>query len=223
MCTDHWQTSIVFLLLFTTVQTAPEHPAEPVPANSTSNRSLPPSSLAPPPANASSGCELDVLTTLGWQQAFNPSGYSIAAVLPLNCSSVTWQSLGCLNTLTNLTLTGSLPDLPDSWAASNSFAALQVINMSSASLAGSLPSSWASPLAFPSLKVLNFSVTQLSGTLPLDWGQRGSFAELEELHLGMTDITGGQQYCACCTDVHMALNAHLQLFAIQQRAVQFMT
>ena len=150
---------------------------------------LPPSSLAPP-ANASSGCELDV----GWQQAFNPNGYSITAALPLNCSSVTWQCLGCLNTLTNLTLTGSLPDLPGSWAANNSFAALQIINISSASLAGSLPCSWASPLAFPSLKVLSFSVTQLSGTLPLDWGQRDSFVELEELHLGMTGITGGQQH-----------------------------
>ena len=154
---------------------------------------LPPSSLAPP-ANASSGCELDVLTTLGWQQAFNPNGYSITAALPLNCSSVTWQSLGCLKTLTNLTLTGSLPDLPGSWAANNSFAALQIINISSASLASSLPYSWASHLAFPSLKVLNISVTQLSGTLPLDWGQRDSFVELEELHLGITGVTGGQQH-----------------------------
>ena len=194
MCAEFWQTSIVFLLLFTTVQTAPEHPAEPVPASSISNQSLPPSSLVPPPATASSSCELNVLTTLGWQQPFNPNGYSITAALPLNCSSITWQTLGCLNTLTSLTLTGSLPDLPDSWAANNSFAALQVINISSASLAGSLPNSWASPLAFPSLKVLNVSVTQLSGTLPPDWGQRGSFAELEELHLGMTDITGGQQH-----------------------------
>jgi len=74
MCAEFWQTSIVFLLLFTTVQTAPEHPAEPVPASSISNQSLPPSSLAPTPANASSGCELDVLNTLGWQQAFNPNG-----------------------------------------------------------------------------------------------------------------------------------------------------
>ena len=81
--------------------------------------------------DASAGdCELATLQMLGWQQAYNPSGYSINTKLPSNCSLDTWQSLGCLQSLTNLTLTGSLPGLPDSWAHDGSFSTLQTMNFS---------------------------------------------------------------------------------------------
>lgn len=91
-------------------------------------------------------CELQVLTLLGWQHAYNPAGYAIYSELPANCSSSTWQSLGCLVSLTNLTLTGSLPALPDSWS-NGSFPALQVLNLSSSRIAGTLPASWGEPSA----------------------------------------------------------------------------
>lgn len=135
-------------------------------------------------------CELRVLTMLGWQTAYNAGGYSIMAELPTNCTSDVWQSLGCLKHVTNITLTGSLPDLPDSWAANESFPVLEVMNFSTSSLAGSLPPAWASTTAFPDLKVLDFSSTQLSGTLPVTWGQPAVFGALAELHLAQVSITG---------------------------------
>ena len=52
-----------------------------------------------PPVVAEGSCELDVLTALGWQQAYNPGGYSIQAELPINCTLDTWQSLGCVYSL----------------------------------------------------------------------------------------------------------------------------
>ncbi len=129
---------------------------------------------------------------MGWQQAYNPAGYNVDAVLPLNCSAETWQALGCLKSLVNLTLTGQLPDLPDSWAGNGSFPALQTLNFSSSSVAGSLPSIWALDTAFPELTVLNLSSTQLSGTLPTEWGQSNAFPKLAELDLGFVNITGLQ-------------------------------
>ena len=93
-------------------------------------------------------CELEVLSLLGWQQAYDPKGYTISANWPSNCSLNTWQSLGCLKVLTKLTLTGSLPNLPDSWAANGAFVALRALNLSSTTLTGSLPSSWAHPRHF---------------------------------------------------------------------------
>ena len=51
-------------------------------------------------------CELNTLGLLGWQQVYNPQGYTINTQLPSNCSSATWQALGCLRNLTKLTLTG---------------------------------------------------------------------------------------------------------------------
>lgn len=99
--------------------------------------------LSPASGLIASDCEHDTLNLLGWQQAYSPHGYTINSQLPSNCSTATWQALGCLKTLTNLTLTGSLPDLPDAWGANDSFPALQAMNFSSASLAGTLPSSWA--------------------------------------------------------------------------------
>ena len=140
-------------------------------------------------ASASAEHEVDMLTTLGWRHLYNPDGYSINAGLPVNCSLLTWNSLGSLKTLTNLTLTGKLPGLPASRAANGSFPALQTIDFSRATLAGSLPSSWSWKTAFPQLRALDLSATELSGNLPA-WGQRGSFPKLTELYLEHTGIAG---------------------------------
>lgn len=86
-------------------------------------------------------CELDVLDTLRWQQAYDPAGYSVVAPLPLNCTVETWQAMGCLKSLVNLTLTGQLPDLPDSWGANGSFPMLQSMNFSAALLPVHYPAS----------------------------------------------------------------------------------
>ena len=137
--------------------------------------------------------ELDLLNTLGWQHMYDPSGYSIDASLPSNCSLATWASLGSLHKVTNLTLNGNLPDLPDSWASNGSFPSLLAMNFSVTDLGGSLPSSWSSSSAFPHLSTLSFNATQLSGTLPEAWGQPGSFPKLTELYLDHTDITGATQ------------------------------
>ncbi len=130
---------------------------------------------------SSGSCELQVLQLLGWQQAYNASGYFIETELPSNCSVSTWGALGCLQSLVSLTLTGKMPDLPDSWAVNGSFPALQVMNLSGPPgnpLAGSLPSSWAAPVAFPELQILNLSDSQVSGTLRMGpygavWGRMG--------------------------------------------------
>ena len=159
-----------------------------------------------PPASGplASHCEHNTLRLLGWQQAYSPHGYSINTQLPSNCSLATWQALGCLKTLTNLTLTGSLPDLPDAWGANDSFHAVQAMNFSSASLVGTLPSSWALDMAFPQLQTIDFSMTQLSGQLPSTWGKRGAFQQLQALHLSQVNIAGENIPLArlCCTLVY---------------------
>lgn len=165
-------------------------------SNVTSAQNISPSDIAsmiapaPSPGSALPSCEIGVLTNLGWQQAFNQAGYAINAELPSNCSLSTWQSLSCLQHLTNLTLIGSLPDLPDSWGANDSFPALQALNVSTASLAGPLPSSWAQGTAFAALLTMNLSMTQLSGTLPTTWSQSSAFPSLTEIYLHQTNIRG---------------------------------
>ena len=156
--------------------------------------SVRPAVLPPAPAPESvlavKDCEQDVLGLLGWQQMYDPAGYTIHAALPLNCSTETWQAMGCLESLVNLTLTGQLPDLPDSWAVSGSFPALQTMNFSSSSLAGSLPSISATDTAFPELRVSNLSLTPLSGILPTEWGQSNAFLKLVKLELSGVNVTG---------------------------------
>lgn len=143
--------------------------------------------------NSSSDCrlnEVDILASLGWLHAYNSSGYSLKTSLPPNCSAATWKSLGCLTSLVTLHLTGSLPHLPDEWAASGSFPALKVLRFSSAELSGSLPSSWSQPAAFRNLLILEVKSTQLSAILPLEWGQAGAFERLTQLSIGDSKITG---------------------------------
>lgn len=182
---------MLFLLLGACIQQAACQTTAAAPSSSLpSQQAEQPSHTAQPPS--SSTCELQVLQLLGWQQAYNASGYAIVAEWPSNCSASTWQALGCLQSLVSLTLTGTLPDLPDSWAGNGSFAALQIMNFTgpAGNIAGSLPSSWAAPTAFPELQVLNLSTTQLSGTLPPEWGQPGALSALSELHLAGANLTG---------------------------------
>ena len=176
----------IFLLVQAGARIASGQPSLQSPAPKASNSSQP-SEIAPqlaPSPGSSNTCELEVLKQLGWQQAYHPDGYSINAQLPASWSSVTWQSLGCLTTLNNLTLTGSLPSLPDSWASNGTFSSLTALDLSHAQLNGTLPTSWGSPHSFPQLRTLNLTDTQLSGTLPACWGYEGAFEALQVLHLG---------------------------------------
>ncbi len=167
--------------------------------------------LAPALSHASGflapDCEHNTLTLLGWQQAYSPQGCTINTQLPSNCSSATWQALGCLKNLTSLTLTGHLPDLPDAWGANDSFPSLQAMKFSSVSLAGTLPSSWAQDMAFPQLQTMDFSMTQLSGPLPATWGKPGANQQLKVLHLNHINIAGETVHVRlariCCTLVSM--------------------
>ena len=80
--------------------------------------------------------ELDILQLLGWQNVYKPVGYAIVTELPANCTTQTWQSLGSLAALTDLSLTGNLLNLPDSWAAIGAFPSLSTLNLSSTTLTG---------------------------------------------------------------------------------------
>ncbi len=149
-----------------------------------------PLAAAPSPSASEPDCEHKVLQLLGWEHAYNPSGHSINAELPSNCSLQTWQSLRCLNSLRNLSLTGSLFNLPDAWATNGSFPTLQAVNFSTAQLRGPLPDTWGQGAAFWQLRLLNLSQIDLSGTLPAAWAQTGAFSQLEELQLDATPISG---------------------------------
>ncbi len=70
---------------------------------------------------AAPDCELSILARLGQNQAYNASGYTINTELPANFTADAWQSLGCLSSLTSINLTGSMPDLPESWADNGNF------------------------------------------------------------------------------------------------------
>ena len=151
-------TVYMIVLLHTCRQTASAQPSlqspdiqQPQPPGTSNASQLSPTKLAPFP-NSGLTCELEVLNQLGWQHLYSLSGYSISASLPFNCSSHTWQSLGCLTALTNFTLTGSLPSLPNSWATNNSFSSLQALDLSQAQLNGTLPASWGSASCFPRLR-----------------------------------------------------------------------
>ena len=153
------------------------------PSEGPANSSQPPShasAAAPSDVPQQLSCEMAVLSALGWQQPYNSNGYSINVQLPANCTKDTWQSLGCLQSLTNLTLIGNLSpfQLPDSWATAGCFPALVSLNLSATALAGSLPSSWATPEAFPQLQVLSLIGTQVTGTLLPGWAQKALSVQL---------------------------------------------
>ena len=168
--------------------------AAPKPEQATAAAAAAAATSAFKPLPALPTCEQNVLNALGWQQAYNPDSYTIDAEMSTIGSLDAWESLGCLTSLTNLTLRGKLPSLPDAWAANGSFPALQSMNFSFAVLAGSLPASWGQPGAFPELLNMNLSLTQLSGRLPPTWGSPEAFNKLQELRLATTNITGDHQY-----------------------------
>ena len=89
--------------------------------------------LSPASGPLAADCEHNTLRLLGWQQAYSPRGYTINTQLCSSCSTATWQALGCLKTLTNLTLTGSLPDLPD---ARGALQQLKALHLSQVNIAG---------------------------------------------------------------------------------------
>ena len=140
--------------------------------------------------SAEQDCEVTVLSLLGWQNVYDPGGYSINGILPSNCSLSTWESLGCLHSLVNLTLTGNLPSLPSSWAQNGSFPTLQSIDFGASNLVGTLPADWGQSTAFPKLTLLNLTATQLSGTLPEAWAQPNAFSKLAQLQLAVVNISG---------------------------------
>ena len=125
----HWTLSACILLLVC-VRTVSATAADP-PHSAAGNETFNFTDLAPAPAPFAQSfvtdCELHILNLLGWQQVYDPKGYTLAEEMPSNCSMSTWQSLGCLKALQNLTLTGSLLDLPDSWADTESFPALETL------------------------------------------------------------------------------------------------
>ena len=158
------------------------------------------------PSAAESSCERHLLELLGWQYAYDPAGYSVSTDLPTNLTADSWKSLGCLKSLTHLTLRGSIPDLPDAWATNGSFPALQSLNFAGSDLAGTLPDSWSQPNAFQKLQAVNVSFSHLSGTLPATWAQPDAFPALAELDLSTTAIHGEninvycKQHLACSVE-----------------------
>ena len=167
-----------------------QSPISPSDQSTRANQADAPSASLPEAAPEASACELATLSSLGWQDAFDPAGYEISAVLPPNTTFDTWESLGCLSSLVNLSLAQGVYPLPDAWATNGSFPLLQSLDLSTTDLSGTLPPIWAQPGAFPQLQILNLSFTRLEGTLPREWGQQGAFSSLSQLLLTHTSISG---------------------------------
>ena len=64
-------------------------------------------------------------TGLGEQDIYSSTGYSLNIVWQPDYD-VYWNSLGCLDSLVSLNITGTLPNLPAAWAENSSFPLLQV-------------------------------------------------------------------------------------------------
>ena len=180
------QTAVTISLLLLSIQ---QHSAVAAPAPATFNTSA----VQPVNSNNTTSIpttpvqtEQEVLQRLGWQRFYTSAEYSITTVLPANCTSGTWQSLGGLASLTRLTLTGQLPDLPDTWAANGSFLSLQHLNLSNSQLAGTQPLSWGQPGAWSNLSQLLLDYTAISGSLPSSWGAPSAFPKVSFLGLGLT-------------------------------------
>lgn len=67
-----------------------------------------------------------VIAGLGKQETYVSTGYSLELEWQTNYSAQ-WDSLGCLDSLVSLKLSGSLPNLPAVWAENSSFPLLQVL------------------------------------------------------------------------------------------------
>ncbi|KAL4458293.1 hypothetical protein ABPG75_013158 [Micractinium tetrahymenae] len=83
--------------------------------------------------------------------------------------------------------------LPTEWGASNAFANLLIMDISSNRLTGTLPDSWASGSgAFPVLQVIHLDRNRLNGTLPSSWAAPTSPFEvaLQSIFLASNALTG---------------------------------
>ncbi len=89
------------------------------------------------PYDSSADCENHTLAALNQSAAFDASGYPLNITWQASFDPV-WQSLSCLNALTSLSITGPLPQLPDSWSTNGSFLALQSLDLASGNLFGML-------------------------------------------------------------------------------------
>ena len=166
-----------------------------------------------PAASMLTGCELTILSELGEVGSYKASGYPLYLHWTSSVSNSSWESLGCLQSLTELAINGIMPQLPDNWAANGSFPMLRVLSFSSnpnsagaprAEINGVLPSSWGQPFAFPSLRYLDLANSSLSGPLPPAWGSQGGFQNLTQLQLYETNISGEQPSMQCSTATHEA-------------------
>ncbi len=92
------------------------------------------------PYDFSVDCENHTLAALNQSAAFDASGYTLSITWQSSFDPV-WQSLSCLNALTSLSITGPLPQLPDSWSTNGSFMALQSLDLASGNLLGMLAAS----------------------------------------------------------------------------------
>lgn len=92
------------------------------------------------PYDSSADCENHTLAALNQSAAFNVSGYALSITWQPSFDPV-WQSLTCLNALTSLSITGPLPQLPDSWSTNGSFTALQSLDLAGGDLLGMLAAS----------------------------------------------------------------------------------
>jgi hypothetical protein len=92
------------------------------------------------PYDSSADCEKHTLAALTQSAAFNASGYTLSITWQSSFDPV-WQSLSCLNALTSMSITGPLPQLPDSWSTNGSFMALQSLDLAGGNLSGMLAAS----------------------------------------------------------------------------------
>ena len=92
------------------------------------------------PFDSSADCENHTLAALTQSAAFDASGYTLSFTWQSSFDPV-WQSLSCLSALTSLSITGPLPQLPDSWSTGGSFMALQSLDLAGGNPLGMLAAS----------------------------------------------------------------------------------
>ena len=84
-----------------------------------------------------------------------------------------------------------------------------LLKICSHSLTGTLPASWAGSNAFPQLQVLDLESSGLSGTLPHEWAGPTAFKKLYYLELYNVSVTGNDLAVAlhvrCCRQAWMLL------------------
>ena len=141
------------------------------------------------PYDSSADCENHTLAALNQSAAFDASGYPLNITWQASFDPV-WQSLSCLNALTSLSITGPLPQLPDSWSTNGSFLALQSLDLASGNLFSMLAANCYPHLGPCLTCVINPCQIMCAGTLPAIWGSGGAFPALRYLGLQHSTISG---------------------------------